>query len=316
MYEMAVDHDVIVIGGGIAGQSAALMLGRAHVSVGLIDDPDTAVYSGETHNMLTNDGKTKSQILAEAGDDLARYPTIIRHSTRAEAIEKDACGYAVTLTSGEVLTTAHLIFAMGYHYPANAMKIGGFDERFGGDIFTCPYCHGFEYTDRRIALIGSSTHDGQFLRLLSNWSSQLTYLRHDGPNLDTDAFSNSPGNLLVDDRVSRLDGPLGAPVVVLEDGRRIETDVIFIADLPGGNRWSLIEGLGIEREPHSITGKPVYKTDAVGRTDLRDVFIIGDTRTGFSGLSGAANEGTLAGFMLTNDIIESRSSAGAIRQVV
>lgn len=315
MYEMSMDHDVIVIGGGIAGQSAALMLGRAHVSVAVIDDRDAALYGGETHNMLTNDGKSKSEILAEGAEDLARYPAITRRTDRAERVEKDAIGYAVTLASGEELTAGRVVFAMGYHYSAGATGIDGFDERFGQDIFTCPYCHGFEYTDRRIALIGSTEHDGQFLRLLNNWSSQLSYLRHGGPAPDG-AFPDLPGNLIVDERVSRIDGPPGAPVIILESGRRIETDVVFMADLPGDNSWGLIDGLGIDRGLHPITGKPIYKTDAVGRTDLRDVFIIGDTRTGFSGLSGAANEGMLAGFMMTNDIIEARSEVGGTRQAV
>lgn len=314
---MQTDHDVVVVGGGVAGQSAALMLGRAHVNTGLIDDPGAAVYSGETHNMLTNDGRTKAEIVSDGAEDIGRYPSVASYRDRVDAVEKDAFGYLLTLAGGRQVSTSRIVFALGYRYPTGAMGIDGFDERFGTDVFTCPYCHGFEYTDRRIALIGSTATDGHFLRLLQNWSSTVSYLRHDGPGAEAEGFPELSGGVFLEERVARIEGAEGAPVAVLESGRRVESDVLFVADMPGDNTWPQIDALGIERGLHPVTGKAVYKTDAAGRTDLRDVFVIGDARTGFSSLTGAANEGMVAGFMLTNDIIEARSKAkGQTRMVV
>jgi thioredoxin reductase len=311
MYQIDTDFDVAVIGGGVAGQSAALILGRAHVSVCVIDDAEAAVYRGESHNFLTNDGKTKAAILAKGAAELARYPAVAQRQGRVAGIEKDALGYTLILAGGEEITVARVILAMGYRYSAGALGIDGFDERFGQDVFTCPYCHGFEYTGRHIAMIGSNPRDGHFLRLLSNWSAQITYIRHDGPDASGESFSDLPRARVANARAARIEGALGAPFVVLEDGARVAADVIFIADLPGDNTWPLIDALGIARGLHPITGKPVCKTDPTGRTDLRDVFVIGDARTGFSTLAGAAHEGMIAGFMLANDVIEARARSAA-----
>ena len=311
MYRMDTDFDVVIVGGGVAGLSAALILGRSHVSVCVVDDADAATYVGESHNFLTNDGETKASIVAKGAAELERYPKVEQRAGRVSAIERDAFGYTLSLRDGGEISTPRVIFAPGLSYPRNALGIAGFDERFGRDVFTCPFCHGFEYTDRRIALIGSNPNDGHFAKLLSNWSSDVTYLRHDGPDAGEEGFSELPGDRLIDERVTAIEGEPGAPAAVLVDGRRVEADVIFVADLPGEGRWPLIDSLGVARGLHPITGKPVYKTDQVGRTDLGDVFIIGDARTGFSTLSGAANEGMIAGFMVTNDVIEARGRVEA-----
>ncbi len=308
MYNSDVDYEVAVIGGGLSGLGAALTLARSRVSVVVIDDKDAALYKGVAHNFITNDGRAKADIIAGGMADLGRYPDATQYHARAVAIERDAFGYEISLSDGKVILSRRVIFALGYGYEKNAMGIDGFDERFGQDIFTCPYCHGYELSDRRIALIGTNERDGIFLKLLSNWTSQLHYISHAGPatsKLGMNFASVSEG-IALDGKAVRVEGQIGSPVVTLDDGRRIEADAVYVGDLPFQNNSALIDALGIERGLHPMTGKAMYKTDATGRTDLGDAFIIGDARTGFSTLVGAAHEGMIAGVMLANDIIETR----------
>lgn len=316
MYQIDTDHEVAIIGGGVAGLSAALILARARIPICVIDDPEGAVYRGEAHNFLTNDGETKARIVGKGAAEVARYPAAEQRRARVTSIENDTLAYELTLSDGTEVSSKRLIFAPGFCYPAGAMGIDGFDARFGQDIFTCPYCHGYEFVNRKIVLIGATERDGDFLRLLSNWSADLHYITHDGIEAKAlgPSYSRFSSGRAIEGRVARIEGVTGAPIAVLEDRRKVSADVFFVADLPYDTSWPIIDALGVKRGLHPITGKPVYKTDQTGRTDLGNVFIIGDARTGFSTLSGAAHEGMIAGFMLINDIIEARTKTVDIQR--
>ena len=308
MYQIETDHDVAIVGGGIAGLSAALMLARARIPVCVVDAPGESVYDGPTHNWLTNDGADKAALLARGRAEIESYPDVTIREDRVTGVDRDAFGYTLSLASGDEIEADKLVLSPGLSLTAGATGIDGFDERFGRDIFTCPYCHGYEQADRRIALIGTAEQDAMFAKLLSNWSGTLDYVAHDGPSAEMVApvlehlssGSAHPG------RVVRIEGEPGAPICVLDNGTEVAADVLFLSDLPGAGLSPLAESLGIEKGLHPQTGKVVFKTDATGRTPLGDLFLIGDARTGFSTLAGAANEGMVAGFMLSNEIIEAR----------
>lgn len=308
MYQIETDYEVAVVGGGTAGLSAALMLARARMPVCVIDAPGGTSYDGETHNWLTNDGTDKAAILAEGRAEVARYPDAAFRDDRVTGVDRDAFGYTLTLEAGETVEVKRLVLSTGAAWSPDATGIEGFDARFGTDIFTCPYCHGYEYADRRIALIGTAEQDADFAKLLSNWTGALDYISHEGPAAETvgPVLKRLSSGRAHSGRVVRIEGEAGAPVCILDDGSEIAADALFLSDRPGAEFSPLAEALGIEKGVHPQTGKVVFKTDAAGRTPLGDVFLIGDARTGFSTLSGAANEGMLAGFMLCNDVIESR----------
>lgn len=308
MYQIEADHEVAIVGGGTAGLSAALMLARARVPVCVIDAPGGTSHDGETHNWLTNDGADKAAILTEGQAEVARYPDATFREDRVTGAERDGFGYTLSLASGGTVEAKRLVLSTGAAWKPDATGIEGFDERFGRDIFTCPYCHGYEQADRRIALIGTGEQDADFAKLLANWTGALDYISHDGPAAEAvaPALERLSSGRAFSGRVARIEGEAGAPVCILDDGSEVAADAVFLADRPGTELSPLAETLGIEKGLHPQTGKVVFKTDAAGRTPLGDVFLVGDARTGFSTLAGAANEGMLAGFMLSNDVIESR----------
>lgn len=308
MYITEADYEVVVIGGGVAGLSAALLLARSLVKVGLVHNESGALYRGETHNFLTNDGESKSTIENKGRKEVLQYPSATLIEGVVVAISKSAVDYTVDLADGKSITTKKLVFALGLRTVSNSTGIDGFDARLGFDVFTCPYCHGYELMQGKVVLVGTSENDVTFIRLLSNWFKDLTYITHRGASkADVELGIGSESSIeVIEGNAIAISGSTGSPMVAVSNGLKVEANTIFLADLSTNLSWPLIDSLGIERGLHPLTKKAIYKTDAVGRTDLGSVFIIGDARTGFSTLAGAAHEGMIAGYMLTNDIIEER----------
>ena len=96
--------------------------------------------------------------------------------------------------------------------------------------------------------------------------------------------------------------------IVLASGESLKTDVVFVPDMHS-HPHDLIESLKIRKVMNPQLRKMTYETDPVGRTKLNDVFIVGDARTGFSTLVGAAHEGVIAGVMLINDLVDQKTRA-------
>lgn len=319
MYATESDYEVIIVGGGVSGLSAALLLARSCVRVCLISDASKNMYKGKTHNFLTNDGETKEAIEAKGRLEIENYSGATMLEGTVSNVTRGTLEYGIELSSNKFLTAKKVIFAMGFRYPYDSTGIEGFDARFGLDVFTCPYCHGYELINRRIILIGTSDNDVPFARILSNWFNDVVYITHKGMSREEfeSGVSGVQGLSIAAGVASEISGKIGSPLVALSDGADIKGDSIFLADLDGSaSSWPLIDSLGIERGLHPLTGKAIYKTDAVGRTDLGNVFIIGDARTGFSTLAGAAHEGMIAGYMVTNDIIDERKNGVSPRSVL
>lgn len=301
MYEISFDYDVAIIGGGAAGLAAALLLGRANIATVVLNDPDQIWPDTASHNFLTNDGRPKADIIRAGRADVARYPSVTFQETRVSEVEHSGTGYDVTLADGDVISAERLIIATGSPLALDQITIEGLASQFGKRIFTCPYCHAHEFGGQHFGMIASSPNDVEFARLLSHWADKVTVLLPKGIELpQADGF----GDVHVHDGVlMRLEERPDGLSAVMVDGNQIDLDVVFVADLPVADN-ALAEQLGLSKATHPLTGKPIYKTDAVGRTELGSAFLIGDARTGFSTLAGAANEGQIAGFMVVNDVIE------------
>lgn len=307
MYDLEYDRDVAVIGGGVAGLAAALLLGRGNIDTVVISDPKTWHPSSPTHNFLTNDGRAKKQIIEDGRKDVEAYVSVQFTDARVTSLDHDGIGYNIALDNGETLFVERLILANGGEIRPDLMGIDGLAERFGQRVFTCPYCHAHEFSGQRIGLIRTKPTDVDFATLLAHWGDQVTVFHHQAGSPEAGSFDRHNN---VDSVVKELRGEIDGPIqIVTEDGAEHEVDALFVSDMPGDPDGGLAAGLNLERVAHPMTGNPIWKTDAVGRTQLGTSFVIGDSRTGFSTLAGAANEGQIAGFMIINDIIEARKGA-------
>lgn len=166
-------NDVIIIGGSFAGLAAALQLGRARRKVTVLDTglPRNR-FADHSHGLLGHDHKPPLEILAEARQQLARYPTIQLVNARAESISGAIDDFSVLTSEGETLRARRLI--LSYGVVDQMPELSGFTEGWGSSIVPCPYCDGFEVAGRHWGLVWSGPMSHNYVRLYHDWTDTLT----------------------------------------------------------------------------------------------------------------------------------------------
>ncbi len=289
-------YDAIVIGGGTAGLSAALALGRAKRRVLVVScgAPRNAPADA-AHNVFTRDGTPPLELLRIAREQLKLYNVAVRDQCATDVRRSDA-EYVVTLGGDEVRSRG-IIFATGVR---DVMpEIPGFRELWGTGVFHCPYCHGWEVRDEPLAVYGRGEVASHFVRLIRGWTNDLV-LFTDGPSqLDADELARISANgiVVVKEPIARLEGTERLEAIVLRNGDRIERAGIFMrpdqvqsSDLP--------HKLGC-----ALTAQGRLEADAIGRTNVPMVFVAGDCGPGNQSVPNAAATGAMAGAGLNLDLL-------------
>jgi thioredoxin reductase len=221
-------NDVIIIGGSFAGLAAALQLGRARRKVTVLDTglPRNR-FADHSHGLLGHDHKPPLEILAEARQQLARYPTVRLVTARAESISGAIDDFSVLTGDGESLRARRLILSYGV---ADQMpELPGFAEGWGSSIVPCPYCDGFEVAGRHWGLVWSGPPSHNYVRLYHDWTDTLTVFAngHDIPP-DIRADLARRGILVVDGRITEIDHDESHNATVrLDTGPPVAVDILF-----------------------------------------------------------------------------------------
>src|SRR5258708_21760374 len=174
--------DVIIIGGSFAGLRAAWQTVRARRKVTVLDTglPRNG-FAGHSHGLLGHDHKPPLDILAEARQQLARYPTVRLVNARADSVSGAIDGFSVLTGDGESLGARRLI--LSYGVVDQMPDVPGFAEGWGTSIVPCPYCDGFEVAGQHWGLVWSGPQSHQSVRLFHDWTDKLTVFAdgHDIP---------------------------------------------------------------------------------------------------------------------------------------
>jgi len=151
---LAGDRDVIVIGAGPAGLSAALYLGRSRRQTLVVDagEPRNAP-AHSAHGVFSRDGATPAELVADARRQLERYPAVEVWRGKAETVEKGPSGFVVRTQDGRQARARRLLFATGIR--DELPDIEGLAERWANGVLHCVYCHGYEIADQPVALIAA-----------------------------------------------------------------------------------------------------------------------------------------------------------------
>ncbi|MHB1138889.1 MAG: FAD-dependent oxidoreductase, partial [Microthrixaceae bacterium] len=178
------EYDVVVVGGGAAGLSAALVLGRARRRVLVVDAgaPRNAP-AAHMHGFLSRDGLPPSELLAIGREEIAGYGVELHHGT-VDRLERAGdrleptgdVAYRVRLADGSDVDARRLLVTTGVedHLP----DLPGIRERWGRDLLHCPYCHGWEVRDEPLAVLGTIAGSVQHALLVRQWSDDVVFFAH------------------------------------------------------------------------------------------------------------------------------------------
>ncbi|MFC9251036.1 NAD(P)/FAD-dependent oxidoreductase [Amycolatopsis thailandensis] len=288
------EYDVVIIGGGVAGLSAALVLGRARRKVVVIDggSPRNAP-AAHAHGFLTRDGIPPIELLAIGRDEVRAYGVEIVD----DVVHRLRHDKAVELASGRVISGRRIVVTTGL--ADELPDVPGVAERFGTDVLHCPYCHGWEVRDQRFGVLATSDKAVHQALIVWQWSKDLTFFTHTQQiSADDRAKLTGLGIRIVDGKVSELavenDRLTGVRLV---DGEVVERDVVFVGPkfVPHDE---LLAQIGCARtETGSIA------VDAQGRTNVDGVWAAGNVVDPMAQLVVAAGDAYRMATVLNFDLV-------------
>lgn len=304
------DCDVIIVGGGPAGLSAALILGRCRRRVLLCDDghPRNARSTG-LHGFLTRDGILPSDLLKIGRDQLRAYPTVEIRDLHVTDARRTAEGFMVDLDSGQSVSTRKLLLATGI--VDDLPKIEGLADLYGRSVFHCPYCDGWEMRDRRLAVYGGPTQSPGLALELTVWTRQLVVCL-DGAHLDArDAARLARHDIAVrTERVVRLEADGDAlQRIVFDSGPAEEADGIFFST-DSSQRSDLPAKLGC-----TFTEKGAVATGDYETTNVPGLYVAGDASRLIHLAVVAAAEGAQAGFAINTALLKDDLARGGRQDI-
>jgi thioredoxin reductase len=309
--------DTMIVGGGPAGLSAALLLGRSLKSVLVIDSgkPRNAVSHG-ANGFLSRDGIAPLELLQIGREQLAKYDTVKLHSGKVidaqhlAATQTGRDGFEVTLDNGERFTARKLLLATGVK--DILPDLDGFTELWGTGVFHCPYCHGWEVRDKSLAIYGSGATGVEQAMMLTGWSRDLI-LFTDGNGLNDEQRQKLAkwGIELCEEKIVGLEGENGALTgVILANGKVIPRDGMFVQ--PKLQQHSdLAKKLGCDFAENSFgiftnifTENSFIRVGEDKQTSVPGLYAVGDTSNLLSQLTVVAAAGVVAAAAINRVLIE------------
>lgn len=297
---MNTDFDVVIIGGGAGGLSAALVLTRARRHVAVIDagQPRNAP-AAHVHGFLTSDGTPPADLIDRGRREVASYGG---HLIDAEVRNSDVLddGFRLQLSDGATVTARRLLFATGL--TDRLPVVEGLEARWGHDVLHCPYCHGYEVADQALGVLNDGPTALEQAATIRNWSTDVVLFTN-GTRLDdeTRATLSGLGIGAVTTPVDRLvitdDSLVG---VRLTDGTLVHRSALFVATTPIPND-TLLRHLGAATHDHPM-GRFVT-TDEHGRTSISGTWAIGNVTDPRAQLITAAGDGSRAAIDINADLI-------------
>ncbi|WP_031021634.1 NAD(P)/FAD-dependent oxidoreductase [Streptomyces sp. NRRL WC-3795] len=297
-------YDVVVVGGGAAGLSAALVLGRSRLRTLVVDagEPRNAP-SDHMQGFLTRDGMAPAEFLALGREEIARYGVeLVRDRAVDVAREED---FTVSLAGGRSVRARRLVVTTGLK--DELPEVPGVAERFGRDVLHCPFCHGWEVRDERFGVLAASPMSVHQALMVSGWSDDVVLFLHrvaeeelsdeDLRRLAAAGVKVVPGEvagLRVEE--DRLTG------VRLADGTVHDRSVVFVAP-KAVPQTGLMERLGAELQETPFGAYPLV--DATGRTSVPGLWTAGNALGFAEQVIHAASGGYRAASAIVGDLIMS-----------
>ncbi|MGG3448391.1 NAD(P)/FAD-dependent oxidoreductase [Domibacillus aminovorans] len=295
--------DVVIAGGGPAGLSAALVLGRSLKNVTVIDDGRPRNFvTAASHGFLTRDGIKPSELRKIAHEQLTKYQNVKITEDFIEKVEKKNNVFITTTKSGKTMVSKKIVFGTGMkdHLPA----IDGLQEVYGKTVFHCPYCDGWERRNEPLAVFGNGKGLLPFIKLIYNWSEDLI------------AFTNGTADItkeekqeLIQHNIPLIESPIiefqstkgNLDRIILQNGDAVRRKGGFWVTTNEQQASMIPALLGV---PLNENGE--YETGDHGQTNIKGLSIVGDAKNSFTSLIGAAEQGYEIGVKINGELAEEK----------
>jgi thioredoxin reductase len=297
--------DCIIVGGGAAGLSAGLVLGRARKRSLVVD-------LGEQSNrpahgiggLLGHDGRRPEDLYAAGRAELSAYPSVEARAGLVTGASQTDGGFAVTLADGSVELTRRMILATGMDY--RVPELPGIAERWGRSVFHCPFCHGWEVRDLRLAVLDADPTTGVHRALLlTAWSADVTLLTNGPAELtDEDRRRLIAAGVVLDERRLAAARGLGDELssILFADGTERPCGGLLVAAVLH-QRSDLATQLGLPFAPPTPIAADAIAVDPTGETSVAGVLVAGDAAVGMPSVANAIAQGSNAAAAVVRSLV-------------
>jgi thioredoxin reductase (NADPH) len=287
-------HDVVVIGAGAAGLSAALVLARARRRVAVVDaGAPRNLPAAHMQGFLSRDGMPPRELLEAGRAEVVGYGAALIDG-RVDRVEH---GFTVHVAGGAALNARRLVVATGLR--DELPDIPGVAEHWGRGVLHCPYCHGYEVRDRLLGVLGTAPGAVRQALLLRQWSDDVVLFSHTLELSGDDRERlTARGVRIVGGEIASVSA-MGGRVSGVEsgDGRRVPRDALFLVPRTVPND-AVLTGLGC------ATDKGWVVTDRTGRTSVPGVWAVGNVADPRAQVVTAAGMGSAAALAINAELVE------------
>jgi len=290
------DVDIVIIGGGPAGMTAALVLSRTQKKIIVFDDPTPPrnASSHGVHDFLGLDGLLPARIREVSWEQINKYESAKLLQEKVIDIKKESndSKFIVTGSDGTICNTHKVILAMGYHDVLP--NIDGFIDCWSDTIIICQFCDGYENKERIWGVVPNSKMQLQsFPKMCQNWTTKIKVLLPTTMTMEKQyeeelkklGIKVHRGNIT---KIHHTKGKVES--VTLDSGEQVQVETLLWRppEKPSPLIERLIENLGLELDESEYV-----KTDESKETNVKGLFAAGDVQ-GWQGALGSADAGGLA----------------------
>jgi thioredoxin reductase len=293
------EYDVVVIGGGAAGLSAALVLTRARRRV-LVVDAGTPRNAPAAHmqGFLSRDGMPPAELLDAGRREVEGYGGVIRQGTATDLVAFRSAGFQVLLADGDRVAARRLLVTTGLR--DELPDVPGLLERWARDVLHCPYCHGWEVRGQQLGVIWNGPDSVRYAQTIRQWADDVVLFVPAG------VLTNADRGHLVARAIGIVERPIASLVIEddrltgieLSDGHVVPRAALFVPPtfVPHSGLLTRL-GCQVDEQGWVVTGQ-------YGATSIPGVWAAGNVANPRAQVITAAGEGSSAAIAINADLVE------------
>ena len=293
-------YEVIIIGGSYAGLAAAMTLGRSLRKVLVIDAGKPCNrFAVTAHNLIGFDGESPEFIANKAKEQVLRYETVTFVEDTADCVKGCDNDFTVLTENGDHYKAQKVLLATGVI--DILPDIPGFKECWGKTAIHCPYCHGYEISQKKIGVIAHGDSGVAMAKLIRQWSPVIHILTNGREDFSKDQLQelHEKGTRVITKEIAEIihdDGQLSK--VLFNDGTEESLDAIYVR-IGITQKTDIPMELGCQFDDHEFV-----IVDKSNRTNVPGIFAAGDNMNVMRSLAVATAAGTTAGIFINKELIE------------